>query len=76
MKVLGVGVGSVWLWLCLWLEAYIGMLCTWRAADTENPTRPALRWSLLSTAHMAATNTRPFPRSSRFVASHLQRESK
>lgn len=45
---------------------------TWRAAETEKPTRPALRRALLSTAHVAAANTSPFPRSSRLAASHLQ----
>lgn len=46
---------------------------TWRAAETEKPTRPALRRALLSAAHRAATNTSPLPRSSMLAASHLQR---
>ena len=49
-----------------------GVGSTWRAAETEKPTRPALRWALLSTAHTAAANTSPFPRSSRLAASHLR----
>lgn len=40
--------------------------------ETEKPTRPALRWALRSTAHTAAENTSPFPRSSRLAASHLR----
>lgn len=53
----------------------VGVSSTWRAAETEKPTRPELRCALLSTAHMAATNTSPFPRSSRLAASHLQGEA-
>lgn len=49
-----------------------GVRSTWRAAEMEKPTRPALRWALLSTAHVAAANTSPFPRSSRLAASHLK----
>lgn len=45
---------------------------TLRAAETENPTKPALRRALASTAQPEATNTSPFPSSSRLVASHLQ----
>lgn len=51
-----------------------GVGSTWRAAETEKPTRPGLRWALLSTAHRAATNTSPFPTSSRLAASHLRRD--
>ena len=67
--------GSVGLHPARAQEPSWGVGSTWRALETEKPTRPALRWPLLSTAHVAAANTSPLPRSSMLAASHLRGEA-